>query len=89
MLFRCKLLESDEENTKRLIAKYQRDRDSWAITDLEYEEKYESVMQDFRLRFAQILDGASWDAYNTYKNEHTPPTPDWIQGSLHWWSGKT
>lgn len=68
MLLRSAYIEEEDNRTKMIIQKLQRQRDSGEITDHEYEEKYESTMQDFRLRFAQVMDGKSWIAYNTYKN---------------------
>lgn len=59
-------IQSEDHKTKRAIEKLQRQRNSGEINDSEYEEKYETVMQDFRLQFAQIMDGRSWQAYNTY-----------------------
>lgn len=71
-MIRFWLLEVDEKVAKWQISKLQRDRDTGVLTEDEYEERYETVMQNLRLRFAQIMDGASWEAYNTYKNErHT------------------
>jgi flagellar biosynthesis chaperone FliJ len=66
MLLRQTLLEEDEEKAKRDIAKLQRDRDSWAITNWEFEDKYETIMQNLRLRFAQVMDWRAWDSYKTY-----------------------
>ncbi len=68
MLLRQSLLEEDELRAKRTIEKLQRDVQTWAITNWEYEEKYEAVMDWLRLRFMILLDGRSLDAYNTYKN---------------------
>lgn len=69
MLLRQSLLEEDELRAKRTIEKLQRDVQTWVITNWEYEEKYESVMDWLRLRFMILLDGRSLEAYNTYKNE--------------------
>lgn len=68
MLLRQSLLEEDELRAKRTIEKLQRDVQTWAITNWEYEEKYEAVMDWLRLRFMILLDGRSLEAYNTYKN---------------------
>lgn len=68
MLLRQTLLDEDELRAKRTIEKLQRDVQTWAITNWEYEEKYEAVMDWLRLRFMILLDGRSLDAYNTYKN---------------------
>lgn len=68
MLLRQSLLEEDELRAKRTIEKLQRDVQTWVITNWEYEEKYESVMDWLRLRFMILLDGRSLEAYNTYKN---------------------
>jgi hypothetical protein len=68
MFLRQILLEEEEHLAKRTISKLQRDRDSWAITDQEYEEKYETIMTNLRLRFIQVMDGASIESYKTYKN---------------------
>lgn len=68
MLLRQSLLEEDELQAKRTIEKLQRDVQTWVITNWEYEEKYEAVMDWLRLRFMILLDGRSLDAYNTYKN---------------------
>jgi hypothetical protein len=68
MLLRQTLLEEDELRAKRTIEKLQRDVQTWVITNWEYEEKYEAVMDWLRLRFMILLDGRSLDAYNTYKN---------------------
>ncbi len=68
MLLRQSLLEEDELRAKRTIEKLQRDVQTWVITNWEYEEKYEAVMDWLRLRFMILLDGRSLEAYNTYKN---------------------
>jgi len=68
MLLRQSLLEEDELRAKRTIEKLQRDVQTWAITNWEYEEKYEAVMDSLRLRFMILLDGRSLEAYNAYKN---------------------
>lgn len=68
MLLRQTLLDEDELRAKRTIEKLQRDVQTWAITNWEYEEKYEAVMDWLRLRFMILLDGRSLEAYNTYKN---------------------
>lgn len=65
MLLRQIHLEQEEQLAKRTIAKLQRERDSGAISEQEYEENYERVMQDYRLKFAQVMDWASWEAYNS------------------------
>lgn len=75
MLLRQIHLEQEEQLAKRTIAKLQRERDSGAISEQEYEENYERVMQDYRLKFAQVMDWASWEVYNSYKNEPSPRTP--------------
>lgn len=67
MYLMTKLLEIEDHLTQRTIEKLQQKRNSGEISDGEYEERYETVMQDFRLRFAQVMDGRSWEAYNTYK----------------------
>lgn len=69
MLLRQTLLDEDELRAKRTIEKLQRDVQTWAITNWEYEEKYEAVMDWLRLRFMILLDGRSLEAYNAYKNE--------------------
>lgn len=67
MLLIRSLMEAEEAHAKHIISKLQRDRDCGAITDEEYEEQYETVMQNLRLRFAQVMDWASWEAYKNYK----------------------
>lgn len=62
-----KLLETEDNLTQKKIEKLQRQRNTGEISDDEYEGEYESVMQDFRLRFAMVMDGRAWDAYKTYK----------------------
>ena len=56
MLLRQIHLEQEEQLAKRTIAKLQRERDSGAISEQEYDENYERVMQDYRLKFAQVMD---------------------------------
>lgn len=51
------LLEHLDENTRESISKEQQNRDSWAISDSEYEERYENIMQNFRLQTELILSG--------------------------------
>ena len=68
-MIRFSLLEIDEESAKKQISRLQRERDCGVITEGEFEDKYETVMQNLHLRFAQVMDGASWEAYNTYKND--------------------
>ena len=51
------LLEHLDENTRESISKEQKNRDSWAISDAEYEERYENIMQNFRLQTELILSG--------------------------------
>ncbi len=53
---------------KREIARLQRQRDTGEITDDEYDDKYNAVMDKERFRFFAILDWRSLEAYNTYKN---------------------
>jgi len=74
MLLRQALLEEEEHQAQRNIAKLQRERDSWAITDQDYEDKYEAIMDSLRLRFAILMDWRALEAYNTY-HESLPPTP--------------
>ena len=69
MFLRQAYIEEEDNLTKRLIQKLQQKRDSGEITEDQYEEQYETAMQDFRLRFAQIMDNASFLAYKTYKNQ--------------------
>lgn len=77
-MIRFSVLEIDNEVAKRKISKLQRDRDTWVISEDEFEQSYETVMQDLRLRFAQIMDGASWEAYKLYRNEPSPPITPWV-----------
>lgn len=51
------LLEHLDEKTKESISKEQQNRDSWVISDSEYEERYESIMTEFRLQTELILSG--------------------------------
>lgn len=51
------LLEQLDEKTKELIHKEQRERNCWVINDGEYEERYELIMQNFRLETELILAG--------------------------------
>lgn len=44
-----------EEETKKNIRKEQQKRDSWEIDEREYEEKYEAIMDNFRLMTQIIL----------------------------------
>ena len=44
-----------EEETKANIAKEQQRLHSWEITEQEYEERYGSLMDDYRLRTFTIL----------------------------------
>lgn len=53
---------------KREIARLQRQRDTGEITDDEYDDKYNAVMDKERFRFFAIVDWRSLEAYNTYKN---------------------
>lgn len=55
MLLKQTLLEQEENTAKHRISRLQRDRDCGVITDEEYEEKYETVMQNLRLRYASIM----------------------------------
>lgn len=66
MLLRQIHLEQEEQLAKRTIAKLQRERDSGVITDDEYDDKYNAIMDSLRLRFAQVMDGASYDAWRNY-----------------------
>jgi hypothetical protein len=45
-----------EEETKESIRRAQMERDSHSITDAEYEARYESIMTNYRLSTAMILD---------------------------------
>lgn len=64
-----KAIHSQDEITKEAIRKLQMRRDSGEISDELYEEQYEYIMDDFRLKFAIIMDGRSVEAYNSYKND--------------------
>lgn len=55
MLLKVALLEQEENQAKHRISRLQRDRDCGVITDEEYEEKYETVMQNLRLRYADLM----------------------------------
>lgn len=44
-----------EEETKENIRKEQQRRDSWEITDDEYDERYNSLMDNYRLMTQIIL----------------------------------
>lgn len=44
-----------EESTAEKIRKAQQKLHSWEISESEYEEKYESIMQNYRLRTKQIF----------------------------------
>lgn len=52
---KLQLLYHLDEDTKEKIEKEQHNRDSWAISDSEYEERYESIMQNFRLETELIM----------------------------------
>jgi uncharacterized membrane protein len=49
-------IQSEDDKTQRTIERLQRQRNTGEISDEEYEEKYESTMDAFRLRFAQVMD---------------------------------
>lgn len=68
MLLKLALLEEEEQLAKRTISRLQLSRDRWEITDDEYEQKYETIMQNLRLRFAQVMDERSAEIYKTFKN---------------------
>ena len=68
-------INDNADEAKREIAKLQRQRDTGEITDDEYDDKYNAVMDKERFRFFAILDWRSLEAYNTYKNELPPWTP--------------
>ena len=61
-------INDNADEAKREIAKLQRQRDTGEITDDEYDDKYNAVMDKERFRFFAILDWRSLEAYNTYKN---------------------
>lgn len=68
MLLRQTLFEEEELHAKRTIERLQRDVQTWVITNWEYEEKYEAVMDNVRLRFMILMDWKSLDSYNSYKD---------------------
>ena len=55
MLLRLAYIDLQEKKTADEIRKLQMMRDSWAIDDGEYECKYETVMQNYRLLIISIL----------------------------------
>lgn len=55
MILRQAYIDQAEHETAEKIRKLQMKRDSWEISDDEYEEKYESVMQDYRLKVLSLL----------------------------------
>lgn len=51
--------EHIETYTAEQIRKAQQELHSWEISEAEYDEKYESIMQNYRLRTEQIFQ-ESW-----------------------------
>lgn len=57
-------MQEEEISTRRKIEKLQRDFAVWLLSEDQYEDRFESVMQDFRLKLIQVMD---WDKYESYK----------------------
>ena len=68
-------INDNANEAKMEISKLQRQRDTGEITEDEFEDKYNAVMDRERFRFFAILDWRSLEAYNTYKNEGHTITP--------------
>ena len=62
-------IQDNADDAKREISKLQRQRDTGEISDDDYDEKYNAVMDRERFRFFAILDWRALESYNTYKNE--------------------
>ena len=66
-------IQDNADDAKREISKLQRQRDTGEISDDDYDEKYNAVMDRERFRFFAILDWRALEAYNTYKNDIVLP----------------
>ena len=55
MILRQAYIELKEHQTKKRIEKAQQNRDSWAISDDDYEYQYEAIMDDYRLSILSLL----------------------------------
>jgi len=68
-------INDNANEAKREISKLQRQRDTGEITEDEFDDKYNAVMDRERFRFFAILDWRSLEAYNSFKNELPSWTP--------------
>lgn len=55
MILRQAYIDLKESETKKKIEKAQRNRDSWAISEDDYEYQYEAIMDDYRLSILHLL----------------------------------
>lgn len=55
MVLRHAYCELEEKQTADKIRKLQQRLNSWEIKEQEYEEKYETLMQDYRLKVSNII----------------------------------
>jgi hypothetical protein len=62
-----------EEDTKESIQRAQMERDSGAITDRQYEERFEAIMDNYRLSTASILEEKARADYRALFIDN-PPT---------------
>ena len=55
MLLRQAYIQDEEKKYAQRISREQQKRDSWEISDDEYESRYEAIMDDRRIKILALL----------------------------------